>query len=53
MTPSATQPIRHRGRRMTLLASWLFLGLVVVSRAAVVQVGQGSRWEAAAQAQQR
>jgi len=53
MTSPATQPIRHRGRRMTLLASWLLLGMVVVSRAAMVQLWQGSRWEAAAQAQQR
>jgi cell division protein FtsI (penicillin-binding protein 3) len=50
---TSTQPVRHRGRRRTLLGLWLLLGLVVVSRAAVVQVGQGSRWEAAAQSQQR
>jgi cell division protein FtsI (penicillin-binding protein 3) len=52
MTSSTTPNVRYRGRRRTLLASWLLLGLIVVSRAAVVQVGQGSRWEAAAQAQQ-
>lgn len=53
MTRSNPQPVRFQGRRRTLLVVWLLLGVAVVSKAAVVQVGQGSRWEGAAQAQQR
>ena len=53
MTSSDTNPIRYRGRRRALLVVWLIGGLLVVSRAAVVQVGQGARWEEAASAQQR
>lgn len=53
MSPSAPRVIRHRGRRRTLLAFWLLMGCVVVARAVVVQVGQGDRWQVAAQAQQR
>lgn len=53
MTSSGPRPIRYRGRRRTLLVAWLLGCLLVVSRAAMVQVAQGARWEEAALAQHR
>jgi cell division protein FtsI (penicillin-binding protein 3) len=52
MTSTTTHPIRYRGRRRVLLVVWLLGGLLVVSRAAMVQIDQGARWEESASAQQ-
>ena len=48
MTPS---PIRYRWRRRLLLAGWMVGSLVIVARAASVQILQGSYWAGKALAQ--
>lgn len=48
MTPS---PIRYRWRRRLLLAGWMVVILVIVARAASVQIIQGSYWADRALAQ--
>ena len=53
MTAHRPRPRRFTGRRRVLLSVWLLGGLLVVSRAAVVQVAQGPRWKEAALAQHR
>lgn len=53
MTTVRSRPRRFTGRRRILLSFWLLAGLVVVSRAAVVQVAQGPQWQEAAMGQHR
>jgi len=54
MTDMGSSPVRHRWRRRIILAGWLLGGLVIVGKAATVQILQRSHWieKAAAQHQE-
>ena len=45
MTTPSNSPVRHRFRRRFLLAAWLFVSLIILARAARVQVVQRSHWQ--------
>ncbi len=49
----STSPLRLRGRRRVLLLVWLLASLVVLGRAAQIQILDGARWQEAARAQHR
>ncbi len=51
MTRPSNSPVRHRFRRRFLLAAWLFVSLIILARAARVQVVQRSHWQEIAQDQ--
>ena len=53
MTRPPPEPHRHPWRRRLLLAGWLVGGLVILGRAGVVQVLQGSQWTETALGQHR
>ena len=45
--------VRYQGRRRILLLAWLLGGVVILSKAALVQLAEGDRWQAEALDQQR
>jgi len=51
MTAPSPTPVRYRWRRRVVLAGWLLGGAVILGRAAMIQVVQGSYWTEQALAQ--
>ncbi|MGW8268542.1 MAG: penicillin-binding transpeptidase domain-containing protein, partial [Longimicrobiales bacterium] len=51
--PRGNGVIRYRGRRRVLLLAWLVAGVGILSKAAVVQLAEGDRWQKEALDQHR